>query len=118
VRPRAGHRQKIRLVPEAKIRDDFAIAFDVRALEIIEQATTTADHLEQSLTAVMVLGVSAEVTVQVVDILGENSDLDLCRPGIGVVRTVLLYCWGLLKCHVAVFSARCARWVSLNRGKP
>ena len=99
---------------EAKIRDDLAIAFDVGALEIIEQAPTTANHLEQALPAVMILGVSTEVTGQVVDVVGKNCDLNLGRPGIGVVRTVLLDCWGLLKCHVAVFSARGARWVSVE----
>ncbi len=118
MRPRAGHRQKIRLVAKAKISDDLAVPFDVRALEVVEQPTTTADHLQQALPAVMILGVGTEVTGQVVDVIGENRDLDLRRPGIGVVRAVLLDCWGLLKCHVAVFSARAARWVSLDLRKP
>ncbi len=103
---------------EAKISDDLAIAFDVGALEIVEEAATASDHLEQALLAVMIFRVRAEVTGQVVDVLGENRNLDLCRAGIGLVRAVLFDCRGLLKCHVAVFSARRARWVSLNRGKP
>jgi hypothetical protein len=110
--------QKARLVTEAKISDDLAIAFDVGALEIVEEATATADHLQQALPAVVILRVRPEVTCEVVDILGENGNLNLRRAGVGLVGAVLFDCRGLLKCHVAVFSARVARWVSLNLRKP
>jgi len=65
------------------------------------------------LPAVVVLGVRPKVVGQVVDVLGENCDLNLCLTRIGAVRAVLLDCRGLLKCHVAVLSARGARWFLL-----
>lgn len=99
---------------ETKVRDDLAVAFEVCALEIVEQTATPSDHLQQSTTAVMVLRVSAEVIGQVVDVLGENRNLNLGRARIGGVRAVLFDCRGLLKCHVAVLSARGARWFSLK----
>ena len=70
---------------EAKIRNDLAIAFDVRALEVVEQATTASDHLEQALSAVMVLGVRAEVTAQVFNVRCKDRDLNFRRARIAVV---------------------------------
>ena len=112
--PRAGQLQKICLVAKAKVRDDFAVILEVCALEIVEQALASADHLEQAAPAVMILRVSTEVIGEVVDVLGENRYLDLCRAGVGAVRAVLFDCRGLLKCHVAVLSARGARWFLLK----
>ena len=112
------HRQKVRLVTEAKIGDDLPIAFDVGSLEIIEEATATTNHFQQALPAVVILRVRPEVTGKVVDVIREDRNLNLRRACIGLVRAVLFDCRGLLKCHVAVFSARVARWVSLNLRKP
>jgi hypothetical protein len=103
----------IGLVTETKVRDDLAVAFEVGALEVVEKSLAPADHLEQSTPAVMILGVSAEVVVEVVDVLGENRYLDLGRARVGAMRAVLFDCRGLLKCHVAVLSARGARWFLL-----
>ena len=88
-----------RLVTESKIGDDLAIALEVGPPEVSEQSFTSADHLEESAAAVMVLRVSAEVLGEVVDVLCENRNLDLCRAGISAVRAVLLDRSCLLKCH-------------------
>jgi hypothetical protein len=56
----------------------------------------------------------AEVIGEVVDVVGEDCYLDLCRTRVGGVRAVLFDCRGLLKCHVAVISARIARWFLLK----
>ena len=104
---------------EAKIGDDLPIAFDVGSLEVVEEATAATNHFQQPLAAVVILRVRPEVTGQVIDVVGENCHLNLCRAGIGLVRAVFFDCRGLLKCHVvAVISARGARWVSLNLRKP
>ena len=77
VHPRAGQLQRTSLVSETKVRDDLAITFEVSPLEVVEQATASSDHFQQALPAVMILGVSTEVIGEVVDILGENGNLDL-----------------------------------------
>jgi hypothetical protein len=102
---RAGQLQKIGLVAEAKVRNDFAIALEVGPGEVVEQGGAAAEHLERAAAAMMVFGVSAEVFGEVVDVLGENCYLNLSRACVGAVRAVLLYCSGLLKCHsLLVFS--------------
>ena len=112
--PRAGQRQKICLVSETKVRDDLAVILEVCALEIVEKALALANHLQQAAPAVMILGFGAEMVGEVVDVLGENRYLDLGRTRIVCVRAVLFDCRGLLKCHVAVLSARGARWFLLK----
>src|SRR5690242_2601261 len=39
--------QRARLVPQSKIGDDLSITFDVRLPQIVEEAASLADHLEQ-----------------------------------------------------------------------
>jgi len=89
----------IRLVTESKIGDDLAIALEVGALEVMQQASAPSNHLEEAAAAVMVLCVGPKVVAQVVDVLGENRNLNLCRAGIAAVRPVLLDRSCLLKCH-------------------
>jgi len=103
---RAGQLQKLGLVAEAKVRNDLAIAFEVGPLEIVEQALSLADHLQQSATAVMILGVGAEVVSEVVDVLGEDRYLHVGRTRIVGVLPVLLYSCRLLKCHFLMCSPR------------
>jgi hypothetical protein len=98
-------------VTETKVRDELAVTLEIFPLEVVEQATAPSNHLQQALPAVMVLCVFPEVVGEVVDVLGENRHLNLRRTGVRAVRTILLDCRGLLKCHVAVFSARSARWL-------
>ena len=111
--PRAGQLQKIGLVTETKVRDDFAVILEVCTLEIVEKAFAPPNHLQQAAPAVMIFCVGTEVIGEVVDVLGEDRYLDLGRTRIGAVRAVLFDCRGLLKCHVAVLSARGACWFLL-----
>jgi len=53
-------------VTEPELLDEGPISLEIFSLEIGEQATTGADHLEQTLTTVVVLGVLPEVVGEVV----------------------------------------------------
>jgi hypothetical protein len=90
------------LVPESEFLDDLPVAFDVCTLEVVEQTTTLADHLEQATAAVMVLFVGAKVLGQVIDAFGENRNLNASRSGVGLVRPILLDGRRLVKSHVLV----------------
>ena len=48
------------------------------------------NHLGQTATAVVVVGVALEVLGQVVDAVGQNSDLNRGRSGVAVVDRLLL----------------------------
>ena len=48
------------------------------------------DHLGQTATAVVVVGVALEVLGKVVDAVGQNGDLNLGRTGVALVDRILL----------------------------
>jgi hypothetical protein len=76
------------LATEFQAADQFMVLLDVPALEVIEQAATLRDHLEQSAPRVIVFLVRFEMLGELVDALGKQRDLHLRRPGIALVRLV------------------------------
>ena len=69
---------------DAERGDHGAVAIEILRLEVVEQATTTTDQLEEPTPGVEVLVVGAEVVGEVRDALGQERDLDLGRASIGV----------------------------------
>jgi hypothetical protein len=92
----------IDLIPQAQFLDDLPVIVDIRALQVIEEATTLADHLEKSTTPVMVLLVGAEVVGQVIDAFGEQRDLNASRSTVSLVRPKFLDGGAFFKSHVLV----------------
>ncbi len=73
MQPRMGYA----LLAEFQVCDDLTIAVNVFLLEVIEQAATFSNKLEQPTTGVVVLFVGLEVLGEVGDALGNESDLNL-----------------------------------------
>src|SRR5262245_50064409 len=67
------------LAPEAQLLDQFSVPLHVFLLEIVQEAATAPDELEQPAARVVVLRVRAEVLGQLVDALREHRDLHLGR---------------------------------------
>src|SRR5690606_15594338 len=67
---------------QAELFDQALVALVVLALEIVEQAATLVDQLQQATAAVVVLLVGLEVLGQLHDARGEQGDLDFRRAGI------------------------------------
>jgi hypothetical protein len=76
------------LLAEAQFRDDCAVALDVCLVQIGKLSSPLADHLEQPSSAVVVLAVGAEVLREVVDPLGQKSDLHFGRTSVAFVCLV------------------------------
>ncbi len=91
--------------------DESAILQDVRALQILEQALALPDHLKETATPVMVLGVGTEVTRQVVDALGEERNLHAGGTGVPFVGPVLVNRGCLIERHRRKFLGACLRRV-------
>jgi serine/threonine-protein kinase len=105
------------LVPETKGLHKRAILQDVCVLQVLEETFALADHLEESATPMMILGVGAEVTRQVVDALCEQSDLYAGRTGVPFVGPVLVNRGCLIERHRRKFlGATGAQGASLRRG--
>jgi hypothetical protein len=68
---------------------DRSIAFDVVRSNVIEEATSSTDQLQQAAPGVMILLVHSEMFVQMVDALGEQCHLHLGRTRVGLVELVL-----------------------------
>src|SRR2546427_6755802 len=61
---------------ETQLVDELPIAFQVHALQVLQQAAALADHFQEAALPMVVLGVRPEVIGQAVDPLGEQRDLD------------------------------------------
>ena len=77
------------LAAQAEVRDDVAVAVQVGALEVAQQAAALADEHQQAAARVVVLGVRAQVLGQLVDPLGQERDLDLGGAGVVLGAAVL-----------------------------
>ena len=75
-----------KLFPEFQFASDSDVAGIVGFVEIIQQTTTLADHLEQPAAGAVVLHVLLQVFRQMVDPLGEQRDLHVRRPCVFGVR--------------------------------
>ena len=80
---------------------------NVRTLQVLEKALALANHLEETATPVMVLGVGTEVTRQVVDSLGEERDLYTGGTGVPFVGPVLVNRGCLIERHRRKFLGAC-----------
>lgn len=67
---------------DAVSNEYVAVTLDVFALQVIEQATTLTNKLEQAATGMMILRVNLKVLGQVVDSLRHETDLHLGGAGI------------------------------------
>src|SRR4051794_32166663 len=84
-RPRIGSR----LLADAELVDDRAVALEVRLLEVVQKAAATPDQLQEAATAVMVLRVRLEVLRQIGNSAREECDLHFWGAGIAVMRAIL-----------------------------
>src|SRR5215510_7431788 len=78
-----------RLTAETVGGDDRPVAFDVVGADVVQQSPPAPHQHQQATPAVMVLLVRRQVVVEVVDACGEQRDLDLGRPGVGVMELVV-----------------------------
>ena len=79
---------KTDLLSQTELFNDCTVTVDVLLLKVAEKVSSVTDHLEHAAAAVMILGVRLEVLGEVVDSLGENSDLNLGRTGVALVSCV------------------------------
>src|SRR6056297_2387917 len=90
----------LRSSAQAEVRDQLAISLDVRTLQISEESTTAANHLQKAATSVMILLALVEMFTKRVDALGEQGDLHGGAPDVAVVELVLLDNLLLVDAHV------------------
>jgi signal-transduction protein with cAMP-binding, CBS, and nucleotidyltransferase domain len=72
-RPPLGRRQHIQLLSQAKTIDQIVITIDVATLQILEKAAALADQLQQTAARMIVLLVSLEMILQLINALVSNA---------------------------------------------
>jgi len=77
-----------RLFADAELGNNGLIPFRVVLLQLVEQATTPADHHEKSAARAVVFLVRFEVFRQLTNALAQQRDLDFGTAGIGSVRAI------------------------------
>jgi len=84
-RVRAGF---LRLPADAEPADDGPVPLDVVVPDVVQEPATTTDQPHEASTRVVVALMDFQVLGEVRDALGEERDLDLGRPGVGLVNAV------------------------------
>jgi hypothetical protein len=65
---------------------DCLIARQVGLVEIIQQTAALADHDQEAAAGAMVLDIRLQMLGQMIDALGQKSDLHVSGPGVALVQ--------------------------------
>src|SRR5690606_29029252 len=87
---------------QTQTRDQCAVTVGILTLQVVQQLAALVDHADQTTTAVVVLGVGLEVTLQLVDVGGQQGNLHFRRTGIASSLLVLVNDLGFFlnaQCH-------------------
>ena len=84
------------LLTQTQLGDEGTITLDVLLCQIVQQTTALTDHHLHTATAMEVVGMNLQMSGQLGNTLGENSDLNLRRTSVGLVSAVVLDNSGLL----------------------
>jgi len=90
------------LLTDAELSDNSAVTLDILLLKVCKKIAAMTNHLKQTATAVVVLGVSLKMLVKRVDAVGKDSYLNLGGSGITLVSRISaddLLLDVLLECH-------------------
>jgi hypothetical protein len=77
-----------KLLADAEFRNYSFVPLRVVLLEVVEQATTPADHHQKSTARAVIFQVRFEVFRQLTDALAQQRDLNFWASGIGGMRAV------------------------------
>ena len=95
-RPYASLATENVLLAELQFASDRHVAIVIRFVEIIEQTPALADHLQQSAAGTVILVVLLQMLSEVIDPLGQQSNLNVGAPGIAVMHAERFNCFVLL----------------------
>ena len=100
------------LTAQAELLDEGAIALKIFLLQVVQEAATSSDELEEPAPGRVVLLVRAEMLSQLVDALREHRDLHLGVP----VSAALRPCFVMSSCFASLVRAICPLLSFASRG--
>jgi len=72
------------LLAQTELADELAVAREVFFLQVVEQASSVADHPQKTAPRVVIFRVGLEVLGQIVDPVGEQRDLRFGAPSVRI----------------------------------
>jgi hypothetical protein len=115
----SGRCPPILLLPESESVDQLPVLIEIRPPKVLQEASTTPHHLQESLAAMMVCLVLFEVGSQMIDALREECDLDRGTPPVALVEPILLnYTLSILRADIRHSAFICLRKSTYLQGKP
>ena len=78
------------LVAETKVRNEPPIPFQIRTLQVLEEAAAASDHLQEAAATVMIFLMLVEVAPKLIDPGRQEGNLDRSAPTIFFVELVFL----------------------------
>jgi hypothetical protein len=78
-------------VAQLELLGDRLITRQVGVMEIIQQSATLADHFEQTTAGTAILDVFLQMIGQVIDALGQQSDLHVSGSSVALVQPEACY---------------------------
>ena len=70
------------LLPQIKASDQLLIAAGIRTAKVIEKSFALPNHLDQTITGVMILHVGLKMSGETVDAFGEEGNLNFRGTGV------------------------------------
>src|SRR6478752_5886240 len=119
----------MRLLAQAQLFDQTAVAVRVARLQVVEQFAPARDHAQQSTARMMILDVRLEMIAEAVDARRQKRDLHLGGTGVALGPLMVGDDLGLLlnrDCHasyskprerVELYLEKCLRFKRFNRRK-
>ena len=79
--------ERLRSFPKVQRLEETPVGRFIVTLEVFEQFTTLADHLQQAVSGMKIFLVRSKMRRQVIDALGQQGDLHLRGPGVALMET-------------------------------
>ena len=84
----SSFRLLLKLLSNVELFDDRTIAVDVYLGQVVQKISSVTNHLQQTATGVMIIGVLLQMLGQLIDPSGQDRDLDLGRTSVCIVQLI------------------------------
>jgi hypothetical protein len=95
-----SEKRKKQSVPQLELFGNRLVARQIRMMEIIQQAAALADHDQEATAGAVVLDILLQMFGQVIDALGQKSDLHVSGPCVALVKSEP--CYRLSFFHISI----------------
>ena len=108
----------LKLLTQTQSCDQSTVTLDVLLLEVGQQIAAAANHLHQTTAAVVIVRVLLQVLVQLVDVSGQQSDLDFGGASVLLGQSDFGHNFLLVHSNIPLYKILCANGTAAGNGIP